>query len=96
MRSRNNLDIQPILVIANESFHDTYGDIYEDDGNEMDVAEIFGDSDDDDHVRAVAMALTFSGVNTEHAQQVVSQCASMSQPHHSSKAMVDRSETKAS
>ena len=40
-----------------------------DDGNEMDVAEIFGDLDDDDNVDAMAMALTSSGVNNRHAQQ---------------------------
>ena len=65
-QSRDAADV----VIANESFQDTYGDFYEDDGNEMDVAEIFGDFDNDSNVNTMAMALTSSGVNTEHTQQV--------------------------
>ena len=36
----------------------------------MDVAEIFGDFDNDDKVNAMAMALTCSGVSTKHAQQL--------------------------
>ena len=64
--------MQPMwsLPPRHESFKDTYGDIYEDDGHEMDVAEIFGDFDNDDRVDTMAVALTSSGVNTEHAKQV--------------------------
>ena len=65
-QSRDAADV----VIVNETFHDTYGDVYEDDGNERDVTEIVGDFDNDDNVDAMAMALTSSGVNTKHAQQV--------------------------
>ena len=65
-QSRDAADV----TIANESFHDTYGDVYEDDGSEMNVPEIIGDLDNDDNVASMAMALTSSGVNTKHAQQV--------------------------
>lgn len=65
-QSRDAADV----VISNESFHDTIGDVYKDDGKEMYVAEIVGDFDNDDNVDSMAMALTSSGVSTEHARQV--------------------------
>ena len=69
-QSRDAADV----VIANEAFHDPFhdpfGNIYEDSSNEMDVAEIFGDFDNDGNADSMAMALTASGLNTEHAQQV--------------------------
>ena len=69
-QSRDAADV----VIANEAFHDPFhdpfGNVYEDSSNEMDVAEIFGDFDNDDNADSMAMALTASGLNTEHARQV--------------------------